>query len=458
MTENETVSTAQRAWNPAADLPSSAPRPLFQRVEAYPLLLSLFIFATGAAFLTPDSLQRAELSGSLTGPNEASGPLHLIQLAIAFAITVPLTLSYWRSVVDASLRVKFVTASTGLAIFSVFWSQDPGVTLRTGIYLCLNTLFVYYLVSRFPANDLMRLFIGLGTLTALVSLAMAVLLPRYAWTISGGLPALQGAYSAKNAAGQMSALFLTPALFLPGMRRVSRASYIVLMLTVIALSLSVQAWVATALCFCFVGIRRLSRRLRKRDFKWLAFVTLLPAAIGIVILISFWLQILEFFGKDPTLSSRTTIWGAVMMSIAKRPLLGWGYSAFWGGMKGEAGSLLVIIHFPIGQAQNGPLEVLLNIGMVGLALIVGTFVQAFRDGRRCFRRGPSEIADWYLLLILFTISYTFGEADLMLPNSTAWMMYILACTGLAFETYKTLSQTEAQVAETAHPSGYATSY
>ena len=433
--EDRSVSTARHEVRRSAGVGAGTSVPLFQRVETYFILLALFVFTTGGAFLTPATLRNAEVSGTLTAGAEPSGPLHMIQLVIAFAITVTLTLSHWRSVLSASLRVKFMTAATGLAIFSVLWSQDPAVTVRTGLYLCLNTLFVYYLVRRFSPDDLMRLFIGLGVLTAALSLSMAIVVPSYAWTRSEGLPALQGAFSAKNALGQMCVLFLTPALFLRGMRRVSRATYILLMLVTIALSFSVQAWVATFLCFCYVGVQTLSRRLEDRDFKWLTFVTVLPVGVGLVVLLTFWLQILDFFGKDPTLSSRTTIWGAVIGSILKHPLLGWGYGAFWNGMKGEAGSLLVIIHFPISQAQNGPLEVLLNTGAVGLAFVVGTFFQAFRNAKQCFRVGGVEVADWYLLLVLFTIFYTAGEADLMLPNSAAWMMYVLACTGLALETH-----------------------
>ena len=38
---------------------------------------------------------------------------------------------------------------------------------------------------------------------------------------------------------------------------------------------------------------------------------------------------LEFLGKDPTLTGRSELWAYVWKDIDLRPLLGWGYAAFW---------------------------------------------------------------------------------------------------------------------------------
>ena len=39
--------------------------------------------------------------------------------------------------------------------------------------------------------------------------------------------------------------------------------------------------------------------------------------------------ILGFLGKDATLTGRTDLWEFVKICISQRPLLGWGFSAFW---------------------------------------------------------------------------------------------------------------------------------
>jgi O-antigen ligase len=169
---------------------------------------------------------------------------------------------------------------------------------------------------------------------------------------------------------------------------------------------------------------------------WLAYVTLLPAAMALLILVTYRIEILGFLGKDPTLSGRTVIWDAVLRSIAKRPVFGWGYNAFWQGFKGESADVFLIVHFPIAQSQNGPLEVLLALGGVGLGIVLTTFVQGFRNLLHCFRLGAADEAAWYLLIILLTIYYSIGEAYFQQPNSLGSMMYILACTGLFAEAQR----------------------
>jgi O-antigen ligase len=139
-------------------------------------------------------------------------------------------------------------------------------------------------------------------------------------------------------------------------------------------------------------------------------------------------------GKDPTLSGRTTIWAAVLKPILKQPWLGWGYNAFWLGFKGESAAVAIDIHFPIAQSQNGILEILLTLGVAGAVLVLATFAQSFRDFVKCIRRRAADGVDWYLLIILITIIYAIGEADLLLFNSLTWMLYMLACCGLLLES------------------------
>ena len=49
-------------------------------------------------------------------------------------------------------------------------------------------------------------------------------------------------------------------------------------------------------------------------------------AIGFVLNADF---IFDLFGKDQTLTGRTLIWPYVIDDISERPILGWGFHAFW---------------------------------------------------------------------------------------------------------------------------------
>ena len=93
--------------------------------------------------------------------------------------------------------------------------------------------------------------------------------------------------------------------------------------------------------------------------------------------------VLEASGRDASLTGRTGIWQTVL-SEPINPLLGTGYTSFWLGER-----LLRIWHLyprtPLLQAHNGYLEVYLNLGMVGLALLGGVLWTGLRNARRRLR-------------------------------------------------------------------------
>jgi exopolysaccharide production protein ExoQ len=78
--------------------------------------------------------------------------------------------------------------------------------------------------------------------------------------------------------------------------------------------------------------------------------------------------------ESDTLSGRAFIWPAVLYYIGKRPWLGYGYESFW-----NPGQIDVISHdlgWGLREAHNGYLDVLLSLGIVGLAIAVMTLLAA----------------------------------------------------------------------------------
>ena len=75
-------------------------------------------------------------------------------------------------------------------------------------------------------------------------------------------------------------------------------------------------------------------------------------------------SLLELIGKDPTLTGRTDIWGYVIPFIYQRPLLGWGYAAFWSTQDPAAWEIANALRWFSPQAHNGLLEILLSGGLV----------------------------------------------------------------------------------------------
>ena len=93
--------------------------------------------------------------------------------------------------------------------------------------------------------------------------------------------------------------------------------------------------------------------------------------------------VLEASGRDATLTGRTEIWKTVL-NEPNNPLFGTGYTAFWLGDRLQR-IWALFPRTPIIQAHNGYLEVYLNLGVVGLALLGGVLWTALRNARRRLR-------------------------------------------------------------------------
>jgi len=85
--------------------------------------------------------------------------------------------------------------------------------------------------------------------------------------------------------------------------------------------------------------------------------------------------VLNMLGKDLTLTDRTKVWADVL-KININPIIGTGFESFWLGERREALWRIYWWH-PI-QAHNGYLETYLNIGFVGLGLMIMLIVNAYR--------------------------------------------------------------------------------
>jgi O-antigen ligase len=141
--------------------------------------------------------------------------------------------------------------------------------------------------------------------------------------------------------------------------------------------------------------------------------------------------ILQALGRDVTLSGRTVVWKAVMLSIVKRPWLGYGFYAFWQGAKGESAVIIAMLHWVFGYAHNGILEIALQLGVVGVVLFLASLVQALRNASVCIKNGALPQVQWFVSIIILTILYNSDEATVLWPNDLLSILYIVAYCGLS---------------------------
>lgn len=161
-------------------------------------------------------------------------------------------------------------------------------------------------------------------------------------------------------------------------------------------------------------------------------ILLLAATVGTVLSPSLEAAVASVLG-DASFTGRTEIWQFALDNIAKRPVTGYGYGAFWEsvfyGGGGDAGSWVNSIK----SAHNGYLSVALDIGLPGLALTVWWLIWApFRD-LQTGERTIDPLTLLFLRLWLFVLLVTVFETALYVPTNGLSFFIAMAAFGLRYQ-------------------------
>jgi exopolysaccharide production protein ExoQ len=357
-------------------------------------------------------------------------------------------------------QMKLVVLFPILALLFCPVSQQITRTISSDAVLLSGILLVFYIMTRYKLNEVLELFLVLGTGTIVASILFALVLPQYGLDLMGGhSSAWKGIFSAKNYLGNMALFFLTMAVsYRPRspLFRSLRVSQILFCLVAIAFSRAATSYMLTAVYIAYATTLRSVRTLRRKDY-FVAFILLLVLFGAVIAFVALQPDLLfSVLGKDSTLTGRTEIWNAVAVSIAKRPLLGYGYQAFWLGFKGESYRIILTVTWALGQAQNGFLDVMLEVGVGGLIIVLLLFGFAVRDAVTCLMQSGDEAqlraVEWYFAIVMLTLIYNLDESFLFEPRHLGSLLFVLVCAGLKLERMRLRSSPIIRIASSARAS------
>jgi exopolysaccharide production protein ExoQ len=138
-------------------------------------------------------------------------------------------------------------------------------------------------------------------------------------------------------------------------------------------------------------------------------------------------------GRDATFSGRTDIWAAVLLA-ASNPIIGSGFESFWNSpnvLIVQRALALVNWYHPEGlnEAHNGYLEIYLNLGWIGLCLILLILTTGFLRAARIFRCDV-ELGSLMLAYIITGAIYSVTEAGFRTMNPM-WIFLLLAVVSVS---------------------------
>jgi exopolysaccharide production protein ExoQ len=406
--------------------------PVYTYLPVWILLLPLlFIAANGMLSLLNLGANSGDMTqnGSLLKTAQAVRP----QVVWYYLTMAAYALVGYKLILRVAIQNKLLLLAPAFAALSAAWSESPTLTLRTTFELVMTTGFAFYLAERFPTERLMRILVFVGGIAAVLSLALVVLAPAVGVYHRDSSGAWQGIFSHKNFLGLGMAFFLTPIFFIPG-KLGGKIAYSTTLLFLVARSQSRGAWFVTAGMLMFVAWLKLSHRVKKREFLLSIIATAAIAAFLVALGVAYYEPLMRWIGKDPTMTGRTDIYAAVLQSILKHPALGYGFGAFWFVNPESVNIGLQIGWASIGYAENGILEMALQLGIVGLVLIFIPIFRAIGQGIRLLQtRNYNPRIGWFCAILFMELATNIEAGSVLAGTTLSWTLTIIAVVGLANE-------------------------
>ena len=319
-----------------------------------------------------------------------------------------------------------IVAFALLAVVSVAWSNYPDLAWRRVFRLALELGTLSMLAAGYDdLGSLMQVIFRVFGIIALLDLAM-IAVPS-SFTPIG----FKGLHGHKNEAGLFA--FYSFAVFAVGIfdRRVARYGVLGLcgvLASALILALSHSKTGAGAALIGGSAVAMvLCMRSGIRPFVVLSIGMASVVLVAILLSGASLEQVVNFALGDPTLTGREFVWNYELARIEQAPLLGYGFGSFWGvGVQVHARLTNFGITFDYSQGHNGYLDIIAQLGVVGLGVamlfLIGNLRTAIRLGR-----APSVFGFYLCYLYLFSglLSYNITELIIFRPGQSFWILWVL---------------------------------
>jgi len=338
-----------------------------------------------------------------------------------------------------------------LMALSLIWSQYRGFT---GIALAAQigtTIFALFLANQFGWRQLLNIFantlrfvLGASLLFELVAAVFGPIKPifpnyegdeppsaSYLWS-QGNLfdgDRIQGIMGNANLLAFTAVLGIMVFLveyIVTHKKRSLPLSSLILAVLLAALAKSAGMTLAIAL-IAFAALIAIFSEGRDRAMRHRIYGYVIWALVGVAVFgLIYRVELFDLLGRSPDASGRFYIWGEVLNLIWEKPLEGWGWISYWVPGVEPFEGLIVINKVPMYQAHNAFLDIWLQLGILGLVLLVWLMLQGFNRLWAVAVRHTNPLYLFPLFGFLVIAAQSLTESRLLIEIS--WVLLVLLTT------------------------------
>ena len=340
-----------------------------------------------------------------------------------------------------------------LGLVSAAWSLDPVATAFRSLELLFATVVGSYIGTRYRPNQMLEVLFWAGAIFLILCIAIVFGLPTEGQMHSRPeYRSWRGVYWHKNHLGSVAALVNIVSLWRVLIAwEYRRADWLGGVVYLVSLATVYFAYSATggivlialhlfALCV-WLWIRR-SHRWRAWHYS---------VALGVVVAGLAWAaasadRIFGIFNRSPTMSGRVDLWNYLLKEVVPQRLWwGHGFGAIWTRESFRVGAG-ERVHWgkPAVIADNGFLDILLHLGIVGLLIFLGVLIVASVRSLRYGLAGRTLTDFFPLLLVFYAVVGNLAFSLFMETEIFVWLLIVI----VLFETTRRSDPAELGAVET----------
>jgi O-antigen ligase len=321
----------------------------------------------------------------------------------------------------------------GYCLVSVAWSDFPGVAFKRWIKALGDLAMVtIVLTDPHPSHALKRFVAWTGFVLVPLSVLYMEFYPEVGQQLVYSYGTFKTRYVGitddKNMLGVIGLLFGLGALWRvlqgirdkQGVRPIAAHGMVLLMTLWISYRAnSMTAFGSFLLMAGMLVIASVPMLARKRMLVRIATLTVLGLA-AVALFFDAGAGLVQTLGRDPTLTGRNELWGLVL-SLNTNKIFGAGFESFWMGPR--LAVIWDVYWWHPNEAHNGYIEVLLNLGAVGLCLLLLIIVRAYRNVIENLVPNR-EVGGLTLVYFLMGLVYSGSEAGFRMLHPV-WICFML---------------------------------
>ncbi|WGF87680.1 O-antigen ligase family protein [Marinivivus vitaminiproducens] len=389
------------------------------------VLIFLGPYIVGGAL--PSNVSEQQMRATL-----AANALYTQALSVLlFLASLPLMYSHRLAILTIIRRNLFLVILLGWAVLSITWAFEPAIAFRRIVRLGLIVSVVVTIVAAMPSK---RAF-----LKVVMFMSGAVLFADMALLALGGSRDVDGLFIGvhvhKNWAGSFGLIAAVIWMFSIFMAQrwgqiITRCAFFAMSIVILFVSgsktsLAILPVVLPIAFFIEMALRRGQRTLLYA----MGAMGVGSALVALAVIIVGPERFVTLVFGDPTLTGRTEIWAFMFSKIAESPLLGWGYGSFWEvGDAGPSQQTSSYVIPTINQAHNGYIDVIAQLGYVGIVLLVPVIVmpciQLFEVAKT--RRQIDRNVGVFIALLVAGLIHNITESSLFVPEHAMWVFTLFS--------------------------------